>query len=90
MLLKINFLKKIKALAEEFTRRYYKEISSYNFAASVGSSATSHFTQVVWKSTSLVGFGISANTKDHIYGVANYKAPGNVAGQYKANVLKLV
>ncbi|CAF1120424.1 unnamed protein product [Adineta ricciae] len=67
---------------------WYSEISSYNFASPGFSSATGHFTQLVWKSTTSFGIGVcctSAGTT--CIAVANYISAGNVAGQFPQNVL---
>jgi hypothetical protein len=51
---------------------------------------TGHFTQVIWKSTTKVGFGI-ARTNDYcVVVVANYSPPGNYIDEYKENVLSRV
>ena len=41
---------------------WYNEIKSYNYAKSGFSGATGHFTQLVWKSTTSVGFGIQVES----------------------------
>ena len=48
---------------------------------------TGHFTQVVWKGTSEVGFGKAKDAKGLVIVVASYRPPGNIAGQFKNNVL---
>ena len=79
------------------TDAWYNEIKDYNFANPGFSSATGHFTQVVWKSTTKIGFGVAfgqmksgAYTFNCAYVVANYKEPGNYLGQFPTNVLKSI
>lgn len=46
---------------------------------------TGHFTQLVWKSTTQVGFGV-ATRGNYTVGVALYYQAGNVIGSFKQNV----
>lgn len=48
---------------------------------------TGHFTQLIWKGTKEVGFGV-ANKGNTYFVVANYFPAGNVKGQFKENVLR--
>jgi len=51
--------------------------------------ATGQFTQLVWRSTKYVGFGIGTNGGIN-YCVARYSPEGNVGGRFPMNVqLKL-
>jgi uncharacterized protein YkwD len=62
---------------------WYDEKSYYN----PSSPAASHFTQVVWKSTTKLG--CAKITCDNIWGqytICSYDPAGNVGGQYAANV----
>lgn len=63
--------------------------------------AVGHFTALVWKSSTKVGFGFSQGADSRvisgktwngrsIYVVANYQATGNVIGQYATNVLPTI
>jgi len=77
---------------------WYNETKDYkSFSETTG--VTGHFTQIVWKQTSLLGMGISIRTssekhdgveyvKTDCYITANYKVPGNVRGDeyHKRNV----
>ncbi|KAI9344467.1 CAP domain-containing protein [Pilaira anomala] len=69
---------------------WYNEVSSYNYDNGEStSSATSHFTQIVWKETTEIGCAATycANLGASYY-VCDYSPPGNFIGQYSANVLK--
>lgn len=56
------------------------QVSSY---AGDYSSASGHFSQMVWKGTTQLGCGYSAGCKMY---VCHYNPPGNVIGQFAANV----
>lgn len=78
------------------TSKWYREISMYNFDRPRFYYGTGHFTQLVWKSTSQVGFGfaivnriISNRNATVLYYVANYFKPGNVRNQFAQNVLRI-
>ena len=47
---------------------------------------TGHFTQLVWKSSTSIGLGISASGNTY-YCTAQYSPPGNMQGQFKTNFL---
>lgn len=47
------------------------------------------FTQLVWKGTKEVGFGIAKNQDGVYFFVAEYLPSGNIRGQYETNVLPL-
>ena len=68
------------------TDDWYNEVKSHNFKKDF-QKGTGHFTQIIWKDTKEVGFGI-ANRGNTYYVVANYYPPGNFLGQYSKNVLK--
>ena len=46
----------------------------------------SNFTQMVWKNSELIGFGMQKNSDHKYYFVINYFPSGNVEGQFKKNV----
>ena len=63
----------------------------YNFESERNSGGTGHFTQVVWKESTVLGIG-KANIKKNgmycTYVVGRYKKAGNFMGKYKENVEK--
>ena len=82
-------------LANLAIKGWYDEVSAYNYSNPVFSSATGHFTQVVWKSSTQLGCGAAQGTKTMngtkfkaFYVVCHYAPAGNVQGQFSANVLK--
>ena len=75
-----------EATGEMATNDWYNEIKNHNFKKDFQKD-TGHFTQIIWKDTKEVGFGV-ANRGNTYYVVANYYPPGNFLGQYSKNVLK--
>ncbi|KAM7296938.1 Golgi-associated plant pathogenesis-related protein 1 [Ixodes scapularis] len=67
---------------------WYSEIKDYDYANPGSSSKATHFTQVVWKSTTNLGCARSkAASRNAYFVVCNYDPSGNYAGQYEQNVL---
>lgn len=66
---------------------WYKEIKDYDYKKPGYKEATSHFTTMLWKTTTHMGLGVAYNEKEEQYVVvANYKPGGNVDGEYQDNV----
>ncbi|WP_326556399.1 CAP family protein [Micromonospora sp. NBC_01796] len=77
--------------AEDATSGWYGEITDYNFGdpSSSGPGATGHFTQLVWRETTKVGFGRASGKGGEwweTYIVATFYPAGNMQGEYEANV----
>ena len=56
-----------------------------------GPDETGHFSQVVWKESTVLGIGraeIKQNGMNCAYIVGRYKSAGNFRGSYRVNVLK--
>eukprot|EP00096_Caligus_rogercresseyi_P008636 TRINITY_DN2784_c0_g1_i1.p1 TRINITY_DN2784_c0_g1~~TRINITY_DN2784_c0_g1_i1.p1 ORF type:complete len:229 (+),score=42.73 TRINITY_DN2784_c0_g1_i1:424-1110(+) len=66
---------------------WYSEGRSYSYGQSSGSSATGHFTQIVWKGSKRLGMAKSKSPSGKTIVVANYDPPGNFIGNYSSNVL---
>jgi hypothetical protein len=66
---------------------WYEEIAQYDFKNGKFSSATGHFTQLVWRGTTQMGIARATASDGSIYAVANYIPAGNVVGQFDKNVL---
>ena len=60
----------------DMTRAWYDEIKNYNFKTGQSTEVISHFTQVIWKNSKEVGFGI-AFSGNLLISVANYFPGGN-------------
>uniref|UniRef100_A0A3B4D3X2 SCP domain-containing protein n=1 Tax=Pygocentrus nattereri TaxID=42514 RepID=A0A3B4D3X2_PYGNA len=67
---------------------WYSEIKDYNFKKPGFTSGTGHFTQVVWKDTEEVGFGLATDGAA-IFVVGQYLPAGNITnpGYFEKNVL---
>jgi hypothetical protein len=63
---------------------WYDEERYHNYAGQY-TKPTGHFTQLVWKSSSEVGFGV-ATRGNYTVGVALYYTAGNVIGEFQQNV----
>lgn len=64
---------------------WYSEAKAYNYAKPGFSEKTGHFTQVVWKGSTRVGCSARRCGPMTIV-VCRYDPPGNVLGQFAANV----
>lgn len=66
---------------------WYNENIFYDYSNPKFTYETGHFTQIVWKNTKTVGFGISIDAKTNfMYMVMQFYPPGNVQGEFKENV----
>lgn len=72
--------------AEIATNAWYAEEFKHNWAED-WQPASSHFTQVVWKNTTHMGFGLARSAK-RVYGCALYSPHGNVKSKFKDNVFE--
>ncbi|UJR16902.1 hypothetical protein I4U23_003800 [Adineta vaga] len=71
---------------KESTKAWYNEIKDYDFNRGEFSQATGHFTQLVWKESKEVGFGLAKGASMY-YTVAMYFPAGNIDDQFMQNVL---
>lgn len=67
---------------------WYDEIGQYSYTNPGFSMSTGHFTQVVWRNSKRVGCA-ARQCGPMTLVVCRYDPPGNVMGQFKANVPKL-
>ena len=68
---------------------WYSEIDLYDFNNPGFSISTGHFTQVIWKSSKMIGSGIASSSR-YVYIVTQYSPSGNYRNQFQDNVLPLV
>ncbi|XP_032222868.1 circumsporozoite protein isoform X2 [Nematostella vectensis] len=76
---------------EEAVTNWYNEVCNpgYTFGGGGGGSGTGHFTQVVWKESTELGFGSASAEEDKMkctYYVGRYKKAGNMIGDFDKNV----
>lgn len=67
---------------------WYDEVSLYDYSDPVFSSATGHFTQLVWVASTQIGFGAYLTSSGEWLVVAEFDPAGNVEGEFAANVLE--
>uniref|UniRef100_A0A0K0FXA8 CAP domain-containing protein (inferred by orthology to a human protein) n=1 Tax=Strongyloides venezuelensis TaxID=75913 RepID=A0A0K0FXA8_STRVS len=71
-------------------KKWYDEIELYDFNRPGFSSATGHFTQLVWKDSRKAGFGVAVSSDGKgVYVVCKYTPPGNYNNKYSENVKRL-
>ena len=89
-MLLIYFILK-KEIAIDCTKSWYNEGTNYDYSNPSLSAITTHFTQLVWKSSNKVGLGLSVSKFNGqfnaIYCVAHYYIGGNVPNAFRENVL---
>ena len=73
----------------DMSKSWYSEIKDYNFDTGESTGVTGHFTQLIWKDTKEVGFGVAFNG-NQLMTVANYYPGGNFnqSTTYKEQILK--
>lgn len=81
----------VMALLKKAIDLWYDEITLYNFNNPGFSSATGHFTCLVWKSSTKFAMGISINDVTNTVDITmNTSPPGNYIGQFQENVLPVL
>uniref|UniRef100_A0A0K0DVX1 SCP domain-containing protein n=1 Tax=Strongyloides stercoralis TaxID=6248 RepID=A0A0K0DVX1_STRER len=73
------------SIANNIVKMWYDEVKYYDFNKPGFTSKTGHFTQLVWKNSKQVGFGITEKN-GIVYVVCRYFPPGNYLGQFEKNV----
>ena len=59
---------------------WMSEKANYNHQTNSCTARCGHYTQVVWRSTKLVGCGAARNAKREVW-VCDYDPPGNIVGE---------
>jgi uncharacterized protein YkwD len=73
------------------TEEWYKEEPLYDYQdTSRFQPDTGHFTQIVWRETTKVGFGFAQTEDGKFYAVANYSPAGNYKYEFEKNVLPAI
>jgi len=81
----------VMSLLKKSVDSWYNEISQYNFSSPGFTSATGHFTCLVWRSSTNFAIGIAINPTTQAATVTMNTCPaGNVQGEFETNVLSTV
>ncbi|XP_029468794.1 uncharacterized protein LOC115097266 isoform X2 [Rhinatrema bivittatum] len=74
---------------KEVAESWYNEIQKYNFSKPGFQKGAGNFTQMIWKSSAQVGFGLATDNKGMYIVVGFYNPAGNIAnkGYFEENVL---
>jgi len=83
----LHYCEGMEATGSSVTKNWYGENRKHNYSGD-WKEGTGHFTQIVWKDTTEVGFGKCENKRGRIFVVGNYYPAGNVLGFFKYNVFK--
>lgn len=75
--------------ADLAVKSWYSEVECYDFSKPSYQIGTSHFTQVVWKSSVSFGFAIRKSEDGKEFAVARYYPAGNILGQFDRNIFPL-
>ena len=70
---------------EKVCNKWYEEHKNYKYNINKFQKGTNHFTQLIWKKSELIGFGLSSN-ENKFYLVVYYFPAGNVFGEFDNNV----
>jgi uncharacterized protein YkwD len=74
--------------AEQAVDMWYNEVGAFDWGNPRFTGATGHFTALVWKATTRIGWGEARRPDGAWIYVAQFTPPGNVTGQFQGNVLK--
>ena len=83
----LHYCEGMEVTGKKKKKNWYGENRKHNYSGD-WIEGTGHFTQIVWKETTEVGFGKCENKRGRIFVVGNYYPAGNVLGFFKYNVFK--
>ena len=66
--------------------KWYEEKENYDYSNPSSQNNTKNFSQMVWKNTESIGFGLSYSQSGNTFIVINYHPAGNVADEYRKNI----
>ncbi|XP_065662508.1 Golgi-associated plant pathogenesis-related protein 1-like [Hydra vulgaris] len=76
-------------VCDDASNSWYSEIENYDYDDPSYNEETGHFTQLVWRGSKKVGFGVATKGEQTVV-VAQYLPPGNMAGDFEKNVMPLI
>ncbi|XP_046547164.1 Golgi-associated plant pathogenesis-related protein 1-like isoform X1 [Haliotis rubra] len=77
-------------VGEEVSKQWYRECAKYDYSTPRWRKGAMNFTQMIWRSTSEIGVGISkVKGQDRYVVVTQYRPAGNnnMPGEFRKNVL---
>ena len=66
--------------------KWYEEKENYDYSNPSSQNNTKNFSQMVWRNTESIGFGLSYSQSGNTFIVINYHPAGNVADEYRKNI----
>jgi pathogenesis-related protein 1 len=69
-----------RATPSNVVEAWASEETNYNHQTNRCTARCGHYTQVIWRSTKLVGCGVARNNRREVW-VCNYDPPGNFIGE---------
>jgi uncharacterized protein YkwD len=75
---------------KEATEAWYNEIDLYDFSNPGFSTTTGHFTALIWKDVSKVGYAKFKSKQGKLFIVGHYSPAPNMLGEFEENVPALV
>ena len=83
----INIIISESKKPEDIFKKILNEENNYNYNENKFSKNNGHFTQIIWKNTTDIGFGFwEDKEKEKYYSVILYYPAGNILGEFKQNV----
>ena len=68
-------------------KEWANERNNFDFKNKEYNGKTKHFTQMIWKSSQIVGFGFSSSSNEKNYFVSFYFPAGNIFDKFNKNIL---
>lgn len=72
--------------SELIVNKWYEEKDNFDFSNKSSQNNTKNFTQMVWKNTESIGFGLAYSQSGNTFIVINYYPSGNLPQEYEENV----
>ena len=83
------YISNVQLSPDKICEIWYNEINNYNYDEKKFQKNTSHFTQLIWKNTKKVGFGLAVK-RNITCVVAFYYPAGNIFSEFDKNVGKKI
>jgi len=73
----------------EVCDQWYSEVRKHDFTSEPTTLSAGHFTNMVWRNSTMIGVGRSQAADGRSFVVVQYYPPGNVIGEFLFNVTPL-